>query len=127
MKTIKIIDLLNKIANGEEIQKKIKWRDKIWTYDDRDQDYETNDTDLLGYGFSNHRTLDFINDEVEIIEEPQEHKIPRNIFLNKTDGDYYIDAYSYEQVPLERKKLSIEEVLIINKINEIIDYLEEKK
>ena len=29
---IKIIDLLIKIANGEEIPKKIKYRDNIWEY-----------------------------------------------------------------------------------------------
>ena len=30
MKTIKVIDLLNKIANGEEVPKKIKY--KTWTF-----------------------------------------------------------------------------------------------
>ena len=29
---MKLIDLLNKIANGKELPKKIKYRDKIWEY-----------------------------------------------------------------------------------------------
>ena len=32
-KTIKIIDLLNKIANGEDVPKKIKFRDDIYEFD----------------------------------------------------------------------------------------------
>ena len=35
MKTIKIIDLLNKIANGEEVPKKIKYQGDITKESDR--------------------------------------------------------------------------------------------
>ena len=34
MKTIKIIDLLNKIANGEEVPKKIKYENDIYKHID---------------------------------------------------------------------------------------------
>lgn len=69
-----IIDILNRIANRDYIPIKIKWRDRIWIYDNRSQDYYKectdkfyeNDLGLFAYGFNYLRTLDFINDEVEI-------------------------------------------------------------
>ena len=90
---MQVIDLLNKIANGEDVPKKIKWRDKIWTYNNKDQDYEINDIDLLGYGFCNHRTLDFINDEVEILEE--EKKIPEKLknYYDENLEEYVVETY----------------------------------
>ena len=36
---IKIIDLLTKIANGEEVPKKIKWENIIYAYSEYDKDY----------------------------------------------------------------------------------------
>lgn len=76
MKTIKVIDLLNKIANGEEVPKEIRYRDKRWEYT----------TTFLGtgyqyydFGFQEWKTLqrqvyleEHLNDEVEIIEEDEE-------------------------------------------------------
>lgn len=98
---MKIIDLLNKIANGEEIPKKLKIDD--WEYDEESEDLETELLDRL-------HCEDFsLNDEVEIIE-PQEHKIPKKMsFLYKTEDDMQ-DA--------NNKRFK-------NCINEIIDYLEE--
>ena len=68
---IKIIDLLNKIANGEELPKKIKFLNSIWEYckDGSTQDY-INDyyTCLMGFVAINKVDL---NDEAEIIEEPK--------------------------------------------------------
>ena len=70
---IKIIDLLNKIANNEEVPKKIKWENIIYAYSEYDKDY-------LEYPFSNEEykglfdmrdniLTQFLNNEVEIIEE----------------------------------------------------------
>ena len=72
---IKVIDLLIKIANGEEVPKKIKWENIIYAYSEYDKDY-------LEYPFSNEEykglfdmrdniLTQFLNDEVEIIEEPK--------------------------------------------------------
>ena len=36
---IKIIDLLNKIANKEQVPEKIKYENKIWEYDVYSNDY----------------------------------------------------------------------------------------
>lgn len=72
---MKIIDLLNKIANGEETPKKIKYRNKIWE--------RTLTINGRGYQYYSElhqewRTLqnqvyleECLNDEVEIIEAPK--------------------------------------------------------
>lgn len=65
---IKVIELLNKIANDEELPKKIKYRNKI--YIKRSDCYwyilenGTFDDELFV-------RIDCLNDEVEIIEEPK--------------------------------------------------------
>ena len=68
---IEIINLLNKIANGEEIPKKIKFMNSIWEYckDGNTQDY-INDYDkcLMEFVAINKVGL---NKELEIIKEPK--------------------------------------------------------
>ena len=70
MKTIKIIDILCYISIGEKdkIPKKIKWRDSIWEYDDRNQDY-TNGHLMLFEQLKIIKTKEFLNDEVEVIDD----------------------------------------------------------
>lgn len=68
-KTIRIIDLLNKIANRNEVPLKIKWRNKIWKYYDKNQDYYDGNGNALFENMTIIRTLDFITDEVEILDK----------------------------------------------------------
>jgi len=63
---MKVIDLLNKIANGEEVPKKIKYEGKIWKLVNKT--YFSNRTELLGDYIANAILLS-LNDEIEIIEE----------------------------------------------------------
>lgn len=71
MKT-SIISLLSGIANKWDIPKTIKYKDKIWKYDIKSQDYcninDKNDM-LFSYLFKYVRTSEFLNDEVEAVEE----------------------------------------------------------
>ena len=60
-KTIKVIDLLNKIANGEDVPKKIKWRDKIWDYWEGDQDYKSKQGRWFTSNLNDIRTKEFVN------------------------------------------------------------------
>ena len=61
---MKIIDLLNKIANGEEVPKKIKYHDAIFTLREEKDDY------INAYTwFTNEIGFNNLNDEVEIIKE----------------------------------------------------------
>lgn len=125
MNKIRVIDLLNKIANRETTYDYIEyWNRNKDKYDvmlvcEENLIYKLNNGDIL--------LTDEVNRAKGYEEEPQEHKIPDKIFLNQDYGSCYIDPYSYKQVPLKREKLSPEEVSIINKINEILDYLEEKE
>ena len=109
---MKIIDLLNKIANGEEVPKKIKYKGHIYQYQYKD----IKEANIINYYHSeetHHHLIDGgwhdirLNDEVEIIEE--EKKIPEKI----------------EQKEIEIS-MAIGEQICANKINEIIDYLNSK-
>ena len=72
MSKMTVIQLLNKIANDEEVPKKIKYEGRIWEYDSDVQDYMNED--IVEYLFANMfgmKTERVLNDEVEIIEEPK--------------------------------------------------------
>ena len=100
---MKIIDLLNKIANGEEVPKKIKTcDDEIFYYD------ETDDNEVARYKNKNDVPIIdefYLNDEVEIIEEDKK--------IEKIGNDYYHKTQPEQNQIFQRK------------INEIIDYLME--
>lgn len=83
---MKVIELLNKIANGEEVPKKVKYKNKIYEWKEYDTCYGKILTKKgwkkeFGYVAEENRTYFYLkhcyqdlNDEVEIIEEE-----PRNI------------------------------------------------
>ena len=103
---MRIIDLLNKIANGEEVPKKIKYKGHIYQYQYKD----IKEANIINYYHSeetHHHLIDGgwhdirLNDEIEIIEE--EKKKPEKI-----------NIYNYDEPDIMRK------------VNEIIDYLNSK-
>lgn len=105
---IKVIDMLVKIANGEKVPKKIKFRHSIWEYckDGNTQDY-INDSDkcLMEFLAIN---KDGLNQDVEIIEEPKKiEKLPKNITDNAC--------------------ATRDQRTIANKINELIDEINNLK
>lgn len=111
---IKIIDLLNKIANNEDVPKKIKWGDYELEWEELGyHDYKFLDTGnhLLFQGFA----TSVLNEDVEIIEEPKKiEKIARCDNIRMT---HYGEIYQ----PTENQ-----EILRI-KINELIDAVNELK
>lgn len=104
---IKIIDLLVKMANNEEVPKKIKYQDELWEYNEYYGDYEKNNTYLFEYLFDFEATDEFINDEVEIIKEPKKIKKCKN-YEDFLDIDDYVRH-------------------LRNKINELIDEINKMK
>ena len=71
-KTIKIIDLLTKIANGE-IPKKIKFNEYEYTYHDKEHGYCRHAYDCTYICMNTeYYLIDILNDEVEIIEDIEE-------------------------------------------------------
>ena len=68
---MKVIDLLNKIANGEEVPRKIKWGEFELEWEElgyHDYKFLGTGNHLLFQGFA----TSVLNDEVEIIEEDKE-------------------------------------------------------
>ena len=98
MEKIKVIDLLNRVHNGD-IPAKIKYRNKIYEFSKIQDDYIPIDDEIEGI-LDDLLTFKMLNDEVEIIEEDK--KIEK---IEPTN--YCIDT-------------------LREKINEIIDYLEEE-
>lgn len=95
-KEITIIELINKIANREEVPQKIKYIDKIYIYTEENQDYLDTEDEfyLLGYTFGNLSTRDFINDKVEILEEDKDIEL-LNLDTDKLKGKEVIRAIDY--------------------------------
>lgn len=108
---MKVIDLLNKIANGEEIPKKIKFKGNILYYNDDYIDgiyyptfnyYDKEGNNALIEGW----LCQYINDEIEVIEEPKKiEKLP--LPLNLLNNQSFASKCLYD---------------CIEKVNEIIDY-----
>ena len=88
-KTIKVIDLLNKIANGEEVPEKIKFNEDIFEYYPSEKEYKSFvDEDrfcgqtLLFAVMYEHRINEILNCEAEIIEEQEKIDIQNLNELN---------------------------------------------
>ena len=86
---MRIIDILNKISNGEELPKKFKYGEATFELEGNGVSYTDQDGDNLTryicYDYSN------LNDEIEIIEEkpePLEHIYTgdRYLFASKDNG-----------------------------------------
>ena len=121
---MKIIELLTLIAKGEEVPKKIKWRNKKYILR----------SDLEWYILENGNFDDslpirviFLNDEVEIIEEKEiekkiEKKIEKIIISMDDVSMPYVTNNKYQ-------KLSYSEVdlLFASKINELIDIINDMR
>lgn len=114
---MKVIELLNKIANGEEVPNKVKFFSTIYELEE-DNDYHSGDDNeyyddnLLFSGVENAK--EFLNDEVEVIEEDKKiEKLEIEPLNIKDDLQRQIEFVHYENV------------MIGNKINEIIDKINE--
>ena len=122
---MKVIDLLNKIANGEEVPQKIKIGNKIYNYETfnigKGDNYFTAEwKKVKGYRINYDGTYYYLeirdynlNDEVEIIEE--EKKIPEKLpewATSREDKEYTNDEYHC--------------LVVARKVDEIIDYLKSK-
>lgn len=114
---MKIIELLNKIANGEEIPKKIKYLNRIYEYK-----YSTYGTGYLyedkgiEYWFSEDALSDSaeeLNYEVEIIEDEEEIDI-------QSIEKFEIDANEYIKTKLGSFKTRKMDIAFLHKINELV-------
>ncbi len=118
---MKIIDLLNKIANGEEVPKKI--RINGWCYKFEWQDYagnyldESEEIDLMSALSCDKEEL---NKEVEILDD-EEKELPEKLeILNANYFNGEESSYTKEAIALDITSLQ-------NWINTLIDYLEKQR
>lgn len=152
---MKVIDLLDKIANGEEVPKKVKYKNKIYEWKEYDTCYGKIWTKKgwkkeFGYVAEENRTYFYLkhcyqdlNDEVEIIEEEprnievcgslftrseynrlagiEEDKKIEKIETYEIAGNIFIDDASFKYIPIDKDKLTANEQVFVDKINEIID------
>lgn len=112
---MKVIDLLNKIANNEEVPKEIKYYGVLCSFDNEDKDYYCEEYgNLVWYLVDTSSNMnEVLETDLEIIEEK-----PKKIEELKIKNIYKCD--DYQQIYINFKETW-------NKINEIIDYLLEKE
>ena len=111
MNKIRVIDLLNKIAKGEEVPKKIKYNKKVYEYDKEQSDFSHFNINYYEYFLDDINTIEQLNAEVEIIEEEKEiENIPFDNEMPLTMMEMYhqLEKYNY-------------------KINEIIDVINDMR
>ena len=121
---IKIIDLLNKIANGEEVPKKILLNGIVFEYQGDDYLYKDEDKKehwLFSTSYTDKYTWleNFLKAEAEIIEEP------KKIEKIKSNGDEFYSDYIDTWISKNKTDAYCE--FLMNKINELIDVVNELK
>lgn len=114
METMKVIDLLNKIANGEEVPEKIKYVGIDFSFQHNCSEY------LNDYGTCLIKNISSksLNNEVEIIEDrpKKDKKIEK---LDLEDDGNTITLFGEKEN--EWTILDNVDIIVCNKINEIID------
>lgn len=126
MKTIKVIDLFNKLANGENLPKKVKYDGNIYKYHYGERDYinynANYDANSWLFSILPINKSDFLDVELEIVEDASEETIE--------DIKYYFDDNIGEYVATKKDEKTIidfSDIFLINNINEIIKYINEKE
>jgi len=118
---MKVIDLLNKVANGEEVPNMVlpKWfmTNMYLHYDKETKDYYNEEETYELFG----NICLFLNDEVEIIEDKKIEKIKVEIENERTGNCYIKNEYGRNCYLTRHSKI------IIDKLNEIIDCINKEK
>ena len=117
---MKVIDILDRIANGEEIPQLIKWNGYI--YDKLGCEYYMlNDRDITLFGDILDTNGKYLNDEVEIVGEDKKiEKLNKDNFNGVSNLEVSGQSATQFDYVIEQE---IED--IVDKINEIIDKLNE--
>lgn len=105
---MKIIELLNKIAKGEEVPKEIYYKKQWWKYNP-ENDYEGT---AWGGCFLNNVLICDLNDELEIIiEEKDIEELP---IIKNADNTTSLQGKDYNYT------MKTVDVILANKINELV-------
>lgn len=135
MNKIKIIDLLNKVANGEEVPQEIKYKNVNRYFDEDNQDYRNDEKGTELYLFhtvltsgSGELLKERLNDEVEIIENTPKDKIDhleRAIFSfsAKDKNSTEESLRKLSQIVFEVREKTDEIVDKVNNLQEQINFI----
>ena len=118
---MKIIDLLNKIANREEVPKKIRYNSVIMKYNEDMKDYERYYGDLFFRYLGRCSVLsERLNDEVEILDEED-----KDIPLIPDDELYKISNYNPVDIKPNDEKMDYNFKVLQEKINQLVEEFNE--
>ena len=109
---IKIIDLLNKIANNEEVPEKIMYDTCLYTCDKITRTYYDEEDRTLWESYN----FKILNDEVEIIDEAKEDKIQKIYHCETSLTQNEVEIFITKNLNQ-----------MVDKINELIDTVNELK
>ena len=141
---MKVIDLLNKIANNEEVPNKIRVNETLYWFDDRQKQYIYVPNEKIASCddiYSNTLILtyepfdvldEFLNAEVEIIEEDKKTLLRINKIIpsqNYAISDAENNSID-ERFEMIRKRLYADELYMLdiaNSLNELIDEVNKLK
>ena len=116
---MKIIDILNTIARGEEPPKKIYYNYDTYVYDFISKDYrDVNSHSYISEYAVNDGFGRFLNDEVEILQITIHNKKK----IEKLEDSFEYQCDNEEKVS---KSFTMAEWVLKEKINEIIDHIQE--
>lgn len=131
MNKIRVIDLLNKIANGEEVPKKIRITDVddritrhyIFFYDEDEQEYKDDELFPLGARLILDRVLNKKVEVLDLLEEQKKIEKLSYYSLKKIQKSKNKDEWYENRLELLEKRINDYH----NKINELIDEVNKLK
>lgn len=114
---MKIIDLLNKISNGEKVPKKIKYDDEYFVFNEEWHTYLCCDHDLTPlFDRCNMLKANFLNEEVEILEDTTEEIEELNYYTVISTSYNRFQKHVDEEFKKRAQKIN-ELVRAVNKLN----------
>lgn len=120
---ISIYELL-KLIKENKAPKEIEYDGYLLSWDNADKDYYCEEYgNLLEYLFGEYQTTRVLDITVKILEEK---KIPEKLEIYKENNEIFLEDLCYKYMPIHKDSLSSNEQVIVDKLNEIIDYLVSK-
>lgn len=105
-KTIKVIDLLNKIANGEDVPQLIEYNRENYIF--QNKDYKNEDRDLYLFSEETPDITAILNNEVKIVEIIEEQQ---DIDIQTIKGLEYLEDYEVDKTDVRLNRELINKIL----------------
>lgn len=118
---ITIYELVGLVINGKA-PRQIKYSNRIYDYNEKQEDYECFIVNYYDYLLDNTNTFQQFNDEVEIIEEDKDiEKLKIEHMENNPSNKYVVNEFGTKCFLTKHSKI------LADKINEIIDEVNKLK